>query len=268
MTDIHLASDGQTTQQKPLVALYWDFQNVKLKSSKLLNFANNLLNFASTKGRLEHKKVYYNSQHTDQAYAKNNLDNLCFNWRNVLCNSKNSADNQLIADCIQQVAFKPSTGIIILVLGDWDYAGLICILRSLGKKVIVIAQRGSESKKLIKIADEFYFVDELPQLVVDKTEPPMTFVQYQLNYEDAIECLIQAIKAASTEGKRADFSAIGKLMRRNPSFPTCKNFPSVCKPDGTKYPRFSKFIDAVVKDGKIRTQNQELFLIEKYKSAT
>lgn len=268
MTDIHLASDGQTNQQKPLVDLYWDFQNVKLKSRKLLNFANNLLSFASKKGRLEDKRVYYNSQHTDQDFAKNNLDHLRFNWRNVPCQLKNSADNQLIADCIRRVASKPSPDIIILVLGDWDFAGLICILRSLHKKVIVIAQRGSESKKLLKITDEFYFVDELPQLFMDQTEPQMAFVQSQLNYEDASECLIQAIKTALWEGKRTDFSCIGKMMRRNPSFPICKKFPSVCKSDGTKIKCFSKFIDAVVKDGKIRTQNQELFLIEKYKSAT
>ena len=268
MTDTHLASNGQTSQCKPLVYIAWDFQNVKLKSNKLLNFASNLLAFASNKGRLHYKMVYYNSQHIDQASAKKNLDNLCFNWRNVPCTSKNSADNQLIADCIRRVAFKPSPDIIILVLGDWDFAGLICILRSLDKKVIVIGQRGSESKKLIKITDEFYFVDELPQLVMYKTEPQMAFFQSQFNYEDAIDCLIQAIKTALGEGKRTDFSCIGKLMRRNPSFPTCKNFPSLCKSDGTKITCFSKFIDAVVKDGKIRTQNQELFLIEKYKSAT
>jgi hypothetical protein len=261
MSDIHLASNGQTSQQKPVVYIGWDIQNVKFKPNKLLDFASNLLDFASAKGRLDCKRVYYNSQHKNQASAQKSLDYLGFNCLDVPCPLKNSADNQLIADCISRIPLKPSLDIIILVLGDKDFVGLICVLRSLGKKVIIFAQRGSESQKLIKIADEFHFVDELPELVGEKTQPQINYVQSQFSYNDAIECLIEAIKTALSEGKPTNFSYIGKLMRDSPRFPTCKKFPSVCKPDGTTFSCFSKFVYAVVKEGKVRRQNQELFLI-------
>ncbi|MER3494765.1 MAG: hypothetical protein C4323_22525 [Mastigocladus sp. ERB_26_2] len=81
------------------------------------------------------------------------------------------ADNKLIADCVKLVAFNPSTT-IILVLGDKDFASSICILRSLGKKVIIFAQRGNASQKLIKIVSKnnFHFIDELPELVKQKKQ--------------------------------------------------------------------------------------------------
>lgn len=34
------------------------------------------------------------------------------------------------------------------------------------------------------------------------------------------------------------------------------------KPDGKPFSRFSKFVDVAVKDGKVKMQNQQLFLIE------
>lgn len=262
MKDIHLASYGQTSQQKPLVSLYYDLQNVYSMQKQV----NLLLDFASAKGRLDCKRVYYNSQHKNQASAKNNLDSLGFNCLDVPCSLKNSADHRLIADCISRVALKPSPEIIILVLGDRDFAGLICVLRSLGKKVIIFAQRGSESKKLIKIADEFHFVDELPHLVADKTKPQTNSVQSQLTYKDAIECLIEAIKMALSKGKSTEFGLIGNLMRGSQRFPNYQGVSSICKHDGTTFPNFSKFVDAAVADGKVRVQTtgkcQKLLLIK------
>ncbi|PMB46096.1 hypothetical protein CEN40_10960 [Fischerella thermalis CCMEE 5205] len=107
-------------------------------------------------------------------YQVNNkiiLEKLDFKCVDVPIQCKNSADNQLIADCVKWVAFNPSNT-IILVLGDKDFAGLICILRSLGKKVIIFAQRGNASQKLIKIVgnNNFHFIDELPELVKQKKQ--------------------------------------------------------------------------------------------------
>ncbi|MEW6496789.1 MAG: NYN domain-containing protein [Cyanobacteriota bacterium] len=264
MTDIALASNVH--QRNPLIYIAWDIQNVKLKPNKLPEFASNLLDFGSARGRLDCKRVYYNSQHTEQASAKNNLDYLGFDWRNVPSPLKNSADDRLIADCIHRVAIKPSPEVIILVLGDKDFAGLICVLRSLGKKVIIFAQRGSESKKLIKIADEFHFVDELPSLIVGKNQLQAACLQSQITYKDATEYLLETIRTALSQGKRTSFSLIDSLMRQR--FSNYHGASSICKPDGKKFSRFSKFVDAVVAEGKVRMQNQELFLIEKHTLAT
>lgn len=166
----HLALQSQTSKQKPLVYIGWDLQNVSLKQPNgLQEFASNLLTFCSSKGSLHSQRVYYNSQHESQVAANNLLQKVGYQGVDVPISRKNSADHKLIVDCINKVASKPSAEIFIFVLGDKDYVGLICVLQSLGKKVIIFAKRGSESKKLMKIADEFHFVDELSSLVSDNT---------------------------------------------------------------------------------------------------
>ncbi|WP_320073092.1 NYN domain-containing protein [Nostoc sp. MG11] len=212
------------------------------------------------------QKLYYNSYYQNQVFAKNHLEFLGFNCVDVPDNTENSADYRLMADCVQLFAPKPSPSpnAIILVVRDWDYAGLICILKTLGKKVIVFAQRGSASPKLIKLVgnENFYFVDELPQLVgnSNKTQPRNTDILSQINYNKAIEYLIEAINTALSQGKPTVFGRIDKLMRQ-----LCANYQgcsSISTSDGKKFKSFSQFIDAAVKDGKVRKQNQELFLIE------
>lgn len=144
------------------VAILWDGQNVHLKQKE----AELLVAFAKSKGRLDWQKFYYNSQHKNQVNDKNRLEKLGFKGIDVPDSGKNSADKQLVFDCIKRVAIKPSPEIVILVLGDRDFAGLITVLITLGKTVIVFARRKSASKKLINLVgeDNFHDVDELSSL--------------------------------------------------------------------------------------------------------
>ncbi|MBG1243468.1 NYN domain-containing protein [Nostoc sp. NZL] len=253
-------SKKQTSQHKNAIGIFADIQNVSSIKSK----GHFLLEFAQSKGRIDWKNVYYNSQYIDQIFTKNELEILGMKCVDVPDNSNNSADYRLIADCVQAVAFNPSLKTIILFSGDWDYAGLICILKSLGKKVIIFAQRGSASPNLIKLVgnDNFHFVDELPQLVANsnKNQPQNTDIVSQINYKDAIEYLIEAIKTVSSQGKPTVFGRIDRLMRQR-----CANYQgylSISTDDSKKFKSFSQFIDVAVKDGKVRKQNQELFLTE------
>jgi hypothetical protein len=247
MTDNHLASVG----------IYCDLQNVHLTQEQ----ANLVLAFANSKGRLIGKKVYYNSMCKNQAAAKDKLESCGFQCVDVPCPLKDSADNRLKSDLIDDISNKLSPDIVILVSGDGDFANPVHVLQKLGKQAIILAQRGNVKQRLKELADEFHFVDELPELLREKTQRQTNCVLSQFHYNDAIECLIEAIKTALSEGKPTNFSYIGKLMRDSPRFPTCKKFPSVCKPDGTTFSCFSKFVYAVVREGKVRRQNQELFLI-------
>ncbi|MCC5605588.1 NYN domain-containing protein [Nostoc sp. CHAB 5834] len=260
MPHVNQFSKKQTSQQKNSVGIFADIQNV----SSIKGKGHYLLEFAQSNGRIDCKNVYYNSHYIDQVHTKNELEILGMKGVDVPEYSKNSADYRLISDCINCVAFNASVNIIILVLGDWDYAGLICILKSLGKKVIIFAQRGSESPNLIKLVgnDNFHFVDELPQLVANsnKTEPQNTDIVSQINCKEAMEYLIEAIKTASIQGKPTVFCRIDKLMRQR-----CANYQgylSISTDDGKKFKSFSHFIDVAVKDGKVRKQNQELFLTD------
>ncbi|MBD2517687.1 NYN domain-containing protein [Nostoc sp. FACHB-973] len=263
MIHANKSSDRQTSQQKNSIAIFWDLQNVY----SIQKTATFLLDFAQFEGRIKCKKLYYNSHHQNQVFAKNNLEVLDITCVDVRDTSENSADYRLMADCVKAVGLNPSLRTIILVLGDWDYAGLISVLQSLGKKVIIFAQRGSASLKLIKLVgnDNFHFIDELPQLVEEKNQASTTSIKSHINYNEAIEYLIEAINTILSQGKPTLFGRIDKFMRQN-----CANyqgFSSIHTPDGKKFKSFSQFVDAAVKDGKVQKQGQELFLIELNKLA-
>ncbi|MEH2448004.1 MAG: NYN domain-containing protein [Nostoc sp.] len=214
MPHANQSSKKHTSQHQNSIGIFADIQNV----SSIKGKGHFLLKFAQSKGRIDCKNVYYNSHYINQVSTKNELEILGMKCVDVPDHSNNSADYRLIADCVQTVAFNPSLKTIILFSGDWDYAGLICILKSLDIKVIVFAQRGSESPRLIKLVgdDNFHFIDELPQLVgnSNKTHPQNTNILSQINYDDAIKCLIKAINTALSQGKPTVFGHIDKLMRQ------------------------------------------------------
>ena len=160
MTDNNLTT-GQQKSQSQRVAMLLDSQGVHLNQKQ----AELLLTFAKSKGRLERPKNYYNPQQKNQFNDKIRLEKLGFQGVDVP-SGKNSADKQLVFDCIKRVAMKPSLDIIILVLGDRDFAGLITVLKGLGITVIVVARRKSASQKLINLVgeDNFHDVDELSSL--------------------------------------------------------------------------------------------------------
>lgn len=225
MNNIHLASEGQTNLHKPLVSIYWDLQNVY----SMQEYADVLLAFANAKGRLISTKVYYNSLCKNQAAVKDALSHLGFNCCDVPCPLKNSADNQLIADGIDDVFSNPSPDIVILVSGDGDFAKWVCNLQKLDKKVIIFAQRGNVKQTLVELVkDDFHFVDELPKLL-EKAQIQTTSMPPQIAYEDATEHLIAAMKTALSQGKRTRFSLIDDLMRRSQHFPRYQGFSSICK---------------------------------------
>ncbi|MCC5599249.1 NYN domain-containing protein [Nostoc favosum] len=250
------SSKKQTSQQLPLVSIYWDYQNAKLSPSQ----AKSLLDLAQSKGRVISTNVYYNSQRQDQAAVKDDLGNFGFNCVDVPCPLKNSADNQLIADCLEEIHSNMSPDIIMLISGDGDFIKLVHNLQKLGKQAIILAQIGNVKQKLKELADEFYFLDDLARLISEKNQPQIISIVSQINYKEAIEYLIQAIKTASSQGKPTVFGRIDRLMRQR-----CANYQgylSISTDDGKKFKSFSQFIDVAVKDGKVRKQNQELFSTE------
>ncbi len=277
MLDNHAASTGKTSQnklsteqsshKKPLAYLAWDIQNVKSQLKNLPSLGSDLLEFCGQKWLLTSQDVFYNSQKKNETDAKDILEGIGFKCFNVPDASKNAVDKALIFRCTKQFTRNPSPDTFVLVLGDWDYVGFICILRAAGKKVIIFAQRGSESKELINLVDEFYFIDELPQLLGSKIEPNTEDILACIPYKDAKECLFQAIQTANSHKKQTGFSSINNLMLTNKQFPNYTGYASIRQSDGNKFSSFTKFIKAVEKDGKVFVKNNEVFLIEEGKMA-
>jgi NYN domain len=235
MKDFHLGSNIPTSQQLPLVSIYWDYQNAHFSLDK----ANLLLDFAHSKGRVISKNVYYNSQRKDQSAAKDNIANLGFSCLDVPCPLKNSADNQLIADCLDHIHSSNMTpDIVILVSGDGDFVKLVHNLQKLGKRVIIFAQIGNVKQKLKEVADEFYFIDTLPELMENKILTQSANVESQIDYNQVIEYLIEAIKTALSQSKSTSFGCINNLMLQ--SCPRYQGFSCISMPNGKKLKNFTR----------------------------
>ena len=184
MTDNHSAIGKQKKQLQPVVFIYVDLQN----AYSIKDLGSVLLEFAKFQGILIDAKVYYNSLCPDQVSAKNKLQSLGFKCIDVPCPLKNSADNQLMVDCLEDIdsALPPDTG--ILVSGDGDFVKLVRNLQKLDKKVIVFAQRGNVKQKLKElVGSDFHFLDELPSLVAPKTQQQIENVQCHITCNEAIE---------------------------------------------------------------------------------
>ncbi|MUG99912.1 NYN domain-containing protein [Scytonema sp. UIC 10036] len=242
------------SHQQTLVGIYWDTQNVSLSSEQAVN----LLDFGKTQGSVIRKKAYCNSMFENQAVAMRQLQNIGFYCDDITCVVKNSADNQLKSDLIDDIYHQQSSDVIILVSGDGDFVNPLKFLKEKGKKIIIFAHKGNVKKKLMDAADETYFVDKLPQIVnVHHLENSN---ESHIQYTEAVNCLIKAVKTVSSQGKQTKLSTIDNAMRQ--LLPKYKGVACICKPDGGKFSSFSKFIEAVEKDGKIRMREQNLFLIE------
>lgn len=245
--------EESTNAPKPLVSLYWDYQNIP--DAKL---AKHLQRFASSLGCVVTSKVYDNWERASKAY-KIDIKSNFFDCVNVSKSAKNAVDFEFVIDCTCDLFNNPSPDIFILVTGDGDYETLVRKLLGKGKKVIIFAQRGNVNKTLKKLKDEFYFVDELPNLVANKVLPQT------ISYEDAIKCLIEAIKTALKQEKRTTLEMIDNLMRSNKRFPNYCGVSCIRKSDGTTFGKFIKFIAAVAAEGKVQVrtvgQSKELFLI-------
>ena len=137
------------------VALFVDYENVPD-----VQLAENWINFAQSKGNLVVQNAYTRQWKNSPSDASL-LKRLGFHLISAIFNIKNSVDCKCMYDCLGVAESLSSPDIFIIVTGDGDYAHLLNILKSHRKQTIIFARRGSDSKKLKRIANEFYFVDEV-----------------------------------------------------------------------------------------------------------
>ncbi len=160
MTNNHLPIGKEISQQQSLVSIYWDYQNFSKAKQ-----ANNLLLFANSLGHVVTRKVYDNWQQRNKDSQKSTLVNHGFDCVNVFQKIKNAADFSLFFDCSGEAAISLYPHTFIIVSGDGYGEILIPKLRDKGKKVIILTLQDKENKNLERLADGFYFVDELPKLI-------------------------------------------------------------------------------------------------------
>lgn len=254
-----MTSNEENNEHKHSVSIRWDCQNIPINNPYLARY---LLIFAGQQGSLVDQKAYAYWRNENLAFEQR-LYELGFDCIDVPITTKNGVDKKMIADIGCEIARNLSSDIFILVTGDGDFAQSVRQLKAKGKKVIIFAQSRKVNQRLIQLADEYYFVDQLPELRVGDIQPQTTSLQTHIGYNEAIDYLIAAIKTASSKGKRTVLGCIDKLMRQ--LFSDYQGVASIRTPDGKKFSKFSKFVAAVVAEGKIGVRNlgklQELFLI-------
>lgn len=246
------------------VAVYCDYQNVPLSQEQAIL----LTEFAQTQGNLIFAKVYLNFNEPNQNKQSKNFESLGFQCVNVPCFLKNSADNQLKSDLMDDVQNDDlGLELVIIVSGDGDFLSGVKMSQRQGKKVIVLARKGNIKQKLLEQADECHFIEDLETLLCQEysvkaieAQVEVDLVKPYIDYHQAILYLKEAIKVAVKNGKIAALGYINQLMLK--LFPDYQNVSDIQTIDGNKFKKFSQFIDAVVQDGKIQRINQYLQLID------
>lgn len=139
------------------VAIYWDFENVRLESDQ----TKCLIDLAESQGRLVTQNVYAHWNQTTQRFHYI-LERHRFQRINVE-KGRNSADLKLESDCREELSSDTSPNIFIIVSGDGGFLPLVKKLQSQEKYVIVVGRHVSY-RQLMKLADKFYFAEKLCKL--------------------------------------------------------------------------------------------------------
>ncbi|MDJ0510846.1 MAG: NYN domain-containing protein [Crocosphaera sp.] len=244
-------------KNKATISCYVDIQNV----CSFPQYANDFVSFAKSQGDLIIQKVYYNSNCKNQVNIVKKLKSLGYHCKDVPCPLKNSADNQLISDLIEDIEGNESPDKIILVSGDGDFQSIVSILKKLKKYVIVVAQYGNLKQELKDSANEFYFLEKLPQLEKLKNQTETTSFSTKFDWDDAVKCLLDCIK--TVENKSATLSYLGRMIRQSHLFPKgCKKFPCICKSDGRNFSTLKSFVKAVSQEGLVVMKDEKIFIPE------
>lgn len=195
MKNNHSIIGKEISQQQSLVSAYWDYQNIPDVKQ-----ANNLLLFAASLGYVVTRKVYdKNWQQENKGSQKRQriFVDLGFECVNVSQKIDNAVDFSLFFDCSGEAAISLYPHTFIIVSGDGNGEILIPKLQDKGKKVIIFARPGNENKTLKSLANEFYFLDELPSLVASKTQKQAENTQCHVICNEAVKYLIEADKISA-----------------------------------------------------------------------
>ncbi|MDY6785771.1 MAG: NYN domain-containing protein [Cyanobacteriota bacterium] len=245
------------------VRLYWDFQNVGLPQKKNFEkYIKLVLSFAQSKGKLQSAKVYAYWRKEQEAIEKefNEVDFDCITLPDDV---ENNVDRKIIQNCQRQILQERKKSLIILITGDSDFLPLVSELKDRGHRVIVIGRKQT-SKKLKQEADEFCYLSDL-EAHISEIEFQPNLDKLNILYSDAVECLVKATEFVFNQGKSPCLSRIDRQMRQiNKLY---RGASSICSREGKKFKCFKNFVEAAVKDGKIRMtndgQNRELTLIRR-----
>ena len=135
------------------VAVFWDLENVNLKTDEIDKFLEFLQTQIKENDTIVYSVVYFTWLNKSRAFAEK-LAMHNFKLLYIPKNSnKNNLDMQLASDLSETLYFFPNISKYILIAGDSDYIPVIKLIQKFGKKVTII-HKAMYSENLIKLVGQ------------------------------------------------------------------------------------------------------------------
>lgn len=183
-------------EKEPLVALYWDFENIhaslydrangdgaygkrlrtrQLESQSTLVDVGKVMELAASFGTIAINKAYANWQ-----WFGRYRHLLLHNAVDLIqlfppgSNAKNGADIRLSLDLTEDILRFPHIDIAIVVAGDSDYMAVSHKIKASGKRLIGLGSKGSVSSHWAQSCHEFKYYEDLdPETVTQVAITPV-----------------------------------------------------------------------------------------------
>lgn len=149
------------TQTRP-VAVFWDYENVRLSGASAATVSDSIRDLAvSEGGRLVSRSLYYDTAKEATA-PRSALDQA--GWQLIdspTRGKKEALDKKMLVDMMHFPTTVAGQATIILITGDGDFSYALRKLRDTGHRVIVIYPEGRTSQELRTAADSYVCWDKV-----------------------------------------------------------------------------------------------------------
>ncbi|MEC4804114.1 MAG: NYN domain-containing protein [Jaaginema sp. PMC 1079.18] len=233
-----------TSPKSQELAVFWDYENIKVPTQNIQPAIGQISDYLETLGFPVIKNVYSKWNHENQS-VQQSLYSFGFNLIQVSSPRKNSVDIRLTIDCLNAIFERPQITQLIIITNDADFSELINDIKRKSKTAIVIGEATKISQQLRENASEFIKLDSITKL----PQNPLQTSSQTISYQDAVNCLIEAIKDFKNQGVMAYLGSMDTKMRQYS--PNYKGVQSIIKIEDLQFSKFNDFIEQIEKDGKI-----------------
>jgi hypothetical protein len=134
--------------------------------------------------------------------------------------AKNRADIALVVDAMEIAYTRSYVDTFIILSGDSDFTPLVMRLKELNKRVIGLGTKGSTSRLIADVCDEFMFYDTLRKEGRTEHFGPESGEKGSLTRDEAFDLLLETLENLAREESGAVHASILKtsMKRKSPTF--------------------------------------------------
>lgn len=215
---LSLSSAGGVTDERQILAVFLDFENLALGFSGDERFdVGRVLARLVEKGDIVVKRAYADWKRFAEYRVQ--LHGAAFELIEIPgrgISGKNSADIRLCVDAMDLASSKPHITTFVIVSGDSDFSPLVSKLKENGKQVIGLGTEASTSDLLRDNCHEFIYYEDLKAVADEAPELPAADEKQR----KAFQLLLESLQALRRENRDVLWSSLIKetIKRKRPSF--------------------------------------------------